>query len=307
MKYQRFTQVVLVVFKYLTIFEPVKSIYILKIFNSREAIYEYLKELRSAGRSIGFVPTMGALHAGHLSLIEAARKQSDIVVCSIFVNPTQFTDKKDLENYPRPIEDDIRKLKEHKCDILFLPEVDEMYNSSEFWEIELGNLDKILEGRIRPGHYQGVTQIVKKLFDTIQPDYAFFGQKDYQQIIVIAYMVKKLKIRIRLIICPIVRDIDGLAMSSRNVYLSPAGRKNGLALFHGLSKAKELFPAKSISQIKKEISAYLASSPGIEPEYFEIYNARTFRPVSSKRPKSIIALVAARVGTIRIIDNMILK
>ncbi len=174
MKYQRFTQVVLVVFKYLTIFEPVKSIYILKIFNSREAIYEYLKELRSAGRSIGFVPTMGALHAGHLSLIEAARKQSDIVVCSIFVNPTQFTDKKDLENYPRPIEDDIRKLKEHKCDILFLPEVDEMYNSSEFWEIELGNLDKILEGRIRPGHYQGVTQIVKKLFDTIQQDYAFF-------------------------------------------------------------------------------------------------------------------------------------
>ncbi|MFA6945812.1 MAG: pantoate--beta-alanine ligase [Pedobacter sp.] len=279
----------------------------MKIFSSREAIHSYLDELKSAGKSIGFVPTMGALHAGHLSLIEAARKQADIIVCSIFVNPTQFNDKKDLENYPRPIEDDLRELRESKCDVLFLPEVDEMYNRSDFWNIELDNLDKILEGKLRPGHYQGVTQIVKKLFDTVNPDLAFFGQKDYQQIMVISHMVKELRIPVKLIICPIIRERDGLAMSSRNIYLTPEERQQALALFKGLSMAKDLFKSKTISQIKKELGAFLNSSPGIETEYFEIFNARTFEPVSTKRAAVIIALVAARIGKIRIIDNMYLN
>jgi pantoate--beta-alanine ligase len=266
-----------------------------------------LKEVRSAGRSIGFVPTMGALHKGHLSLIEAARKKTDIVVCSIFVNPTQFNDKKDLENYPRPIEDDIKKLKEADCSVLFMPEIDEMYDPSDTWTLELNNLDKILEGKIRPGHYQGVTQIVKKLFDIIKPDYAFFGQKDYQQFMVISYMVKKLKIKIKLIKCPIIREKEGLAMSSRNVYLSAEERKNALALYKGLNKAREEFKSKSIPQIKNDIYDFLKSSPGIEPEYFEIYDACKFKPASSKRSGSLIALVAAKVGSIRIIDNMMLK
>ncbi len=279
----------------------------MKIFNNREAIHHYLDHLRSAGKSIGFVPTMGALHAGHLSLIEAARRKTDIVVCSIFVNPTQFNDKKDLDNYPRPIEDDLRKLREFKCDVLFLPEVDEMYNSSEFWKIELGNLDKILEGKIRPGHYQGVTQIVKKLFDTVQPDFAFFGQKDYQQIMVIADMVKKLSIKVKLLICPIIRENDGLAMSSRNVYLLPAERMQALALFQSLTLAKELFKTESLNQIKIMVNAFLESCPGIEIEYFEIFNARTFEAVTSKRAVTTIALVAARIGKIRIIDNMYLN
>lgn len=279
----------------------------MKIFNSREAIHYYLDNLRSAGRSIGFVPTMGALHAGHLSLIEAAHRKTDIVVCSIFVNPTQFNDKMDLENYPRPIEDDLRKLREFKCDALFLPEVDEMYNSSEFWKIELGNLDKILEGKIRLGHYQGVTQIVKKLFDTLKPDFAFFGQKDYQQIMVIAHMVKKLKIRVELVICQIIRENDGLAMSSRNVYLLPEERLQALALFKSLTLAQELFKTESILQIKKQVSAFLETCPGIETEYFEIFNAHTFDPLTSKRAKTMIALVAARIGKIRIIDNMYLN
>lgn len=250
---------------------------------------------------------MGALHPGHISLIEAARLLTDVVVCSIFVNPTQFNDKKDLENYPRPIEEDIEMLRAVKCDVLFLPEVDEMYNSTDLWNIELGNLDKILEGSIRPGHYQGVTQIVKKLFDTLRPHYAFFGQKDYQQYMVISYMVKKLRIRIRLVICPIIREIDGLAMSSRNVYLSPDDRRNALALFHGLNKARDMYKTSTVSQIKEEVCAFLESSPGIEPEYFEIYNARSFEPLNSKRAANVIALVAARVGKIRIIDNMMLK
>jgi len=279
----------------------------LKIFNNREAIHHYLDDIRSSGKSIGFVPTMGALHAGHLSLIEAARRMTDFVVCSIFVNPTQFNDKKDLENYPRPIEDDLRKLREFKCDVLFLPEVDEMYNSSEFWSIELDNLDNILEGRIRPGHYQGVTQIVKKLFDTVQSDFAFFGQKDYQQIMVIAYMVRKLRIKVKLVICPIIRENDGLAMSSRNVYLLPAERLQALALYKSLTLAHELFKTHSVKQVKKKVNDFLESCPGIETEYFEIFNARTFKPITSKRAVTMIALVAARIGKIRIIDNMYLN
>jgi pantoate--beta-alanine ligase len=279
----------------------------LKIFYSRQAVHNYLSELRASGKSIGFVPTMGALHAGHLSLIKLARQKADVIVCSIFVNPTQFNDKKDLENYPRPVEDDIRKLEDVNCDVLFIPGVNEMYNSSEKWNIELGNLDNILEGKIRPGHYQGVTQIVKKLFDTINPQYAFFGQKDYQQFMVISYMVKKLRVKIKLVLCPIIRESDGLAMSSRNIYLSPADRKNSLALFKALSKVKELYKTKTIPQIKNEASFFLRSAPGIELEYFEIFNANSFNAVTSKRPASLIALVAAKVGSIRIIDNMILK
>ncbi len=250
---------------------------------------------------------MGALHQGHLSLIEAADKKTDVVVCSIFVNPTQFNDKKDLENYPRPIEDDIRKLQENGCGVLFLPEVAEMYQSHDEWHIELNNLDTVLEGAIRPGHYQGVTQIVKKLFDIIEPDYAFFGQKDYQQFMVISYMVKKLAISVELIKCPIVREDDGLAMSSRNVCLSSPDRQNALALFKSLSMAKERFRKDSVSQIKSDALAFLKSCQGIEPEYFEIFDANTFEPVSSENTTEIIALVAARVGGIRIIDNMVLK
>lgn len=279
----------------------------MKIFYNRQAVHNYLNELRTSGKTIGFVPTMGALHAGHLSLIELARQKADVIVCSIFVNPTQFNDKKDLENYPRPVEDDIRKLEKVNCDVLFIPAVTEMYNSAEKWNIELGNLDNILEGKIRPGHYQGVTQIVKKLFDTIYPDYAFFGQKDYQQFMVISYMVKKLKVKIKLVLCPIIRESDGLAMSSRNIYLSPSERKNALALFKALSKTKELFKTKTISQIKNELNSYLSSAPGIELEYFEIFNANSFKAVTSRRSSSLIALVAAKVGSIRIIDNMILK
>ena len=279
----------------------------MEIFRTQAEIHKYLNELRSGGKSVGFVPTMGALHEGHLSLIEAASIKTDVVVCSIFVNPTQFNDKNDLENYPRPIEDDIKKLRQAQCSVLFIPEVDEMYKSDDKWNIELNDLDNILEGEIRPGHYQGVTQIVKKLFDIIAPDYAFFGQKDYQQFMVISYMVGKFHMNIKLIICPIVREEDGLAMSSRNVYLSEQNRINSLALFKSLTRAKAQFEQSSVSQIKNNAFEFLRSSPGINPEYFEIYDAKTFKAVSSKNAESIIALVAARVGNIRIIDNMILK
>lgn len=279
----------------------------MEIFKTRVAIHKYLNDLKSKGNSVGFVPTMGALHEGHLSLIEAAGKKTDTVVCSIFVNPTQFTEKKDLENYPRPIEEDVQKLEAANCDVLFLPEVDEMYDSNDHWHIELNNLDNILEGEIRPGHYQGVTQIVKKLFDIIRPDYAFFGQKDFQQFIVISYMVKKLAIDVQLISCPIIREKDGLAMSSRNVYLSEEDRKNALSLFQALSKARSDFNNLSIAEIRINAWNYLSKSKGIMVEYFELYNTQTFEPALKKQGENVIALVAARVGNIRIIDNMILS
>ncbi|MGB4774102.1 MAG: pantoate--beta-alanine ligase, partial [Daejeonella sp.] len=190
----------------------------MKIVTTRLALSEYLKQRKLEGNIIGLVPTMGALHDGHLSLIEIAKSKTDLVVCSIFVNPTQFTDLNDLKNYPRPVETDINKLEAISCDVLFLPEVEEMYNKDEIWQLDLGGLDQVLEGKIRPGHYQGVTQIVYKLFEIVKPDFAFFGQKDYQQFMVISKMVNLLNMPVKLVVCPIIREDDGLAMSSRNIH-----------------------------------------------------------------------------------------
>lgn len=250
---------------------------------------------------------MGALHDGHLSLIENARNNSDVVVCSIFVNPTQFNDPADLEKYPRTVESDMKKLEGAGCDILFLPSVEEMYQPGETWHLELGYLENILEGELRPGHYQGVTQVVSKLFNIVKPDLAFFGQKDFQQVLVLKEMVRILDIPVKLVMCPIKRDSDGLALSSRNVLLSPLQRKNALALSVSLKTAKQHFENSSIEQLKNEAMLFLKSNEGIEPEYFEICDAATLLPVESKEADCIIALVAVRTGGIRLIDNMFLK
>jgi len=279
----------------------------LKIFTTRAALSGYLAEQKTTGKKVALVPTMGALHAGHLSLIEQARKESDIVVCSIFVNPTQFNDPRDLEKYPRPIESDIAKLEKAECHVLFTPEISEMYTGDERWHIHLNGLDTILEGKIRPGHYQGVTQIVKKLFDTVNPDVALFGQKDYQQFMVISKLVKEYAIPVRLLMCPIVRESDGLAMSSRNVHLSDAEHQQALALFKALTLAKKLMPAKSIEEVKAEVTRFLTDAPGIQLDYFEICNGQTMEPVSTKSSDSLVALVAAKVGQIRLIDNVVLQ
>jgi len=253
------------------------------------------------------VPTMGALHAGHLSLIKIAKELTDFVVCSIFVNPTQFTNQNDLENYPRPIEEDVKLLEASGCDALFLPAVTEMYGENEEWKFEVGYLENILEGKFRAGHYRGVTQIVKKLLDAVNPDYMFLGQKDYQQVMVLDHMVKSLNIPSELVMCPIVREDDGLALSSRNIHLTTADRQNALVLFQALFQAKEHFQKLSITQLKSEAWSKLVNTQGITPEYFEICDAATLLPVESKSAESIIALVAAKVGNTRLIDNIILK
>lgn len=279
----------------------------MKIFNTRVRLSEYLKKEKANGKKVGFVPTMGALHQGHISLIDLARKQSDLVVCSIFVNPTQFNDPKDLDRYPRPIDQDIQFLEKAACDVLFLPEVDEMYAAGETWHLELDGLDQVLEGLHRPGHYQGVTQIVKKLFDTVEPDFAFFGQKDYQQFLVIEKMVQKLGLSVQLIMCPIIRETDGLAMSSRNVHLNPEERKNALALYQTLNWINTHSELLSIQELKEQAQKKLLQSPGIVLEYLEICDGENLQPLQSKDVAKIVALVAAKVGQTRLIDNMLLK
>ncbi len=279
----------------------------MKIFNTRASLSEFLKKEKADGKKIGFVPTMGALHQGHISLIDLAHKQSDLVVCSIFVNPTQFNDPKDLDRYPRPIDQDIQLLEKAACDVLFLPEVAEMYTAAETWHLALDGLDELLEGLHRPGHYQGVTQIVKKLFDTVEPDFAFFGQKDYQQFLVIEKMVQKLGLNVRLMMCPIIRETDGLAMSSRNVHLNPEERKNALALYQTLNWMKQQFELLSIQELQEQAQKQLLESPGIVLEYLEICDGENLQALQSKDVAKIVALVAAKVGQTRLIDNMLLK
>lgn len=267
---------------------------------------QWVQNTKSKGESIGFVPTMGALHPGHLSLLHEAKQRCDTNVCSIFVNPTQFNDPKDLERYPRPIEQDQAMLIQMGCDLLFLPDVAEMYQAHEKWHIDLGPLEHILEGAFRPGHFQGVAQIVSKLFLAVQPDCAFFGQKDFQQTLVIQRMVDTLQMDVRLVICPIIRETDGLAMSSRNVHLSTEERKNALAISKTLTFLKETFPQSPIAELKARAAQQLSQAVGIALEYVEICDANTLNPTTDKS-KKIVALIAAKVGATRLIDNSFLN
>lgn len=279
----------------------------MEILTSKAQLAEALQELRQANKTIGFVPTMGALHAGHMTLVKIAGELTDVVVASIFVNPTQFNNPADLDKYPRPIESDIKLLQQSKCSILFLPEVAEMYTADESWNLDLGYLENTLEGKFRPGHYQGVTQIVKKLLDIAKPDFVFLGQKDFQQVMVLEHMVKALELPSELVMCPIVRDDDGLALSSRNIHLSRIERQQALSLSKALFYVQKHFELLTIDQLKENAWLMLDLAPGVMPEYFEICDSDTLLPTQSKDTRSIIALVAAKVGETRLIDNIILK
>jgi pantoate--beta-alanine ligase len=275
------------------------------IFNKTAEIQEYLQNLRNLGKTTGFVPTMGALHDGHLSLIKLAQQRNDIVICSIFVNPTQFNDPSDLEKYPRPIAEDIQKLEAAGCDILFNPPVSEMYAGNEQWHLDIGELEHLLEGKFRPGHYQGVTQVVYKLFMIVNPDRAYFGQKDYQQFMVISKMVELLKLPVELVMCPIERETDGLAMSSRNIHLSADDRQYALVLSKTLIWVKKHFDKNNLAQLQEEASRQIDAEPGVQLEYFEIADGDNLHP-ANQNTTNFVALVAARVGNTRLIDNMLL-
>ena len=249
---------------------------------------------------------MGALHPGHISLIAKAANENDKVVCSIFVNPTQFNDPKDLELYPRPIEDDIAKLIAAGCDVLFNPPVTEIYDKDEHWHLNIGELEFLLEGEFRPGHYQGVTQVVYKLLDVVKPDKLYMGQKDYQQFLVISKMVDMLNIPVKMVMCPIAREPDGLAMSSRNIHLTPDDRRHSLILQKALSLLKANFDVANILKLEQQAMAILQSESGVAADYMKIADGKTLLPATAKS-ESIVALTAAKVGKTRLIDNVILK
>ena len=268
-----------------------------------------MQPLKASAKKIALVPTMGALHNGHISLIKLAQQNADIIICSIFVNPTQFTDPKDLEKYPRPIEHDLAMLEDAGCNGVFMPDVDEMYpaGADEAWQIDLGNAEFLLEGEFRKGHYQGVTQIVKKLFDAVEPDIAIFGQKDFQQVLMIKNMLAYFKLPITIITCPIIREDDGLAMSSRNIHLSASDRKHSLVLSKSLQFVIDHFNEYALEELEDKAKAFYHNIDDVELDYFTIANGGTLEPAKSKDEDNLVALVAAKVGSTRLIDNMIIK
>ena len=259
--------------------------------------------------SIGFVPTMGALHDGHLSLIHTARLENALVIASIFVNPTQFTELADFEKYPSTIEADILKLEKAGCDILFLPSVADMYpnGSSPSQQYDLGHLDSILEGEFRPGHFQGVCQIVHLLLEIISPGRLYLGQKDFQQCLVIKKMISQIDMDTSVIICPTQREPDGLAMSSRNVRLSHLERKKAANLFNTLSYIKENIQLEDLENLK-QMAQNILIEQGFKVEYIDISKAQTLETVQNWDGKStLVALVAAYINQVRLIDNLVLN
>lgn len=265
------------------------------------------RELRRSGKSIGFVPTMGALHAGHLSLVRSARSRNDIVVVSIFVNPLQFGPTEDFSNYPRALESDSKMLISEKVDLLFAPPIDEMYPKGASTIVRVEGLSEKLDGRSRPGHFQGVTTVVNKLFEIVRPHRAYFGQKDAAQVAVLKKMVHDLNIDTELIVCPIVREPDGLAMSSRNAYLTPEQRRQALVLYRSLMRVQMMvdrgeFSALKLADAAKEV---IVEEPGARLDYLEIVDADSLDPLVDVSGGALVA-VAAWVGTTRLIDNIML-
>jgi pantoate--beta-alanine ligase len=265
------------------------------------------REARRAGKRLGFVPTMGALHAGHLSLVRTARAQSEVVVASIFVNPKQFGPNEDFAKYPRSLESDSAKLSSEQTDYLFQPSVEEMYpNGATAWVTVEGITDK-LDGRSRPGHFRGVTTVVAKLFNIVQPDLAFFGQKDAAQAAIVRKMVRDLNFDVEIVVCPIVREPDGLAMSSRNVYLGPAERRQATVLYRALMRIQMRADQGESDSARLAAAGLqvLSEEPSVRLDYLEIVNPDTLDPVRDTSGGALIA-VAAHVGSTRLIDNIVL-
>lgn len=278
------------------------------IFTKITELQGYLSQIRGLHKTVGFVPTMGALHEGHVSLIRTSKNICDYTICSIFVNPTQFNDKSDLDRYPRMPEKDIARLESAYCDALFMPPVNEMYpDSTEKVVFDFGLLDKVLEGEHRPGHFNGVAQIVKRFFEIIEPDKAFFGSKDYQQVMIVKALVAQMHSPIEIVPCPILREPDGLAMSSRNALLSPEERKTAAIIPVVMREAGEIALSKGIGPAKAFVANKIAAIPGMKLDYYEVANAGTLERMPELNPATpSVALIAAFVGRIRLIDNLIL-
>ncbi|MHB1279088.1 MAG: pantoate--beta-alanine ligase [Bacteroidia bacterium] len=279
----------------------------LTFFHPQE-LNTYIQKLKKEGKRIGFFPTMGALHAGHLSLLKASKSACDISVCSIFVNPTQFTNPDDLAKYPRTERSDSVLLEKAGCDILFMPDQATIYAGEKPINLHLGSLTRVFEGASRPGHFEGVARIVRILFECVQPDDAYFGLKDYQQCLVIDALVKQLALPVALHFVPTKREADGLAMSSRNQRLNAAQREAATAIYRTLVWAKDHFGQLSPGELEPACVDLIEKEAALRVDYFSLADARTLEPViSPDKDTPIIALTAVFAGDIRLIDNLLLK
>ena len=266
---------------------------------------EAVKSARAEGKTIGLVPTMGALHEGHKSLVDRSRKENDIVVVSVFVNPTQFNNKEDLRTYPRTEEADKALLEAAGCDIVFMPTVEEVYPEPDTRVFSLGKVAEVMEGAMRPGHFNGVAQIVSKLFMMVEPDRAYFGEKDFQQIAVIRQMVKEEGFKLEIVPCPIVREADGLAKSSRNVRLSPELRKIAPNIARILRESCNFAKSHTVAETQKFVEDGINAYPEMEVEYYQIVDGNSLMPVTSwNDSKYIVGCVTVYCGDVRLIDNI---
>ena len=278
----------------------------MRAFSTVSELREALLPLR--GKTIGFVPTMGALHQGHISLVELARKECDTVVVSVFVNPTQFNDKNDLKHYPRTPEADAALLEAAGVDFVLFPSVEEIYPEPDTRIFDFGLIDKVMEGATRPGHFNGVAQVVSRLFNIVEPDKAYFGQKDFQQIAVIRAMVAQLGINIEIVECPIIRDIDGLALSSRNTLLTPEHRAAAPHIYEVLSAATAKVSELTPKALTEWVTAEVEKNSLLKVIYFEAVNALTMQSVESwQECERVQGCIAVQAGEIRLIDNIKLK
>lgn len=281
------------------------------IFKKPEALQNFLHAKRSAGKKIGFVPTMGALHAGHISLVEAAKRENELVVASIFVNPTQFNDPEDFKKYPNTLDRDIVMFEAAGCDVLFIPTINDIYpdGTNNLKHYDLGFLETVLEGKFRPGHFQGVCQVVHRLLEIVLPGNLYLGQKDYQQSMVIKRLIELIGLedKIKVNICPTLREANGLAMSSRNLRLSPEERKKATTISAALRYVKENIKEGNLSAIKQKAEQMLLEKE-FKIDYVEITDANTLELIDTWDGKrQIVALVAASLGNVRLIDNMVLN
>lgn len=279
----------------------------MEVFTSVYSLKNFLIRQRLENKTIGLIPTMGALHEGHISLIETARNQNDSTVCSIFVNPTQFNNPEDLAKYPRTLEDDCKMLEKAGCSVVFAPTVEEMYPEPTMLTMDFGLLETVMEGASRPGHFNGVGIVVSKLFNIVQPDKAYFGQKDLQQVTVVKRLVADLSFNLELVVCPTVRETDGLAMSSRNRRLNKEEKAHAPIIYKILLDAKErILSGGDIEEIKKSVQSEFLALAGFELDYFEVVNIRTLQPIHTLGTVGTTALcIATFLGPVRLIDNIV--
>lgn len=277
----------------------------MKVVNTKKELRKLLDADRAAGKTVGLVPTMGALHDGHLSLIERARKDNDVVVVSVFVNPTQFNNPEDLRTYPRTIEADCEKMNTAGVDYAFVPDVEEMYPEPDTRVFDLGSVAEVMEGAMRPGHFNGVAQIVSKLFDIVKPDRSYFGEKDFQQIAVIRRMAELEGFDLDIIACPIKREADGLALSSRNVRLTEEQREVAPLIHKTLESSKEWAADHSVDETIRYVTEEINSFPHMQVEYYQIVDGNTMQPISQWSDTDYaVGCITVYCGDVRLIDNI---